>query len=916
MRLKRQKIIAILLVGCAWVVCICNDAYGQNNSLRKEVASSRADTTLFGKINSISPDQLLKGRISGVRVSDTDGNPLNAIITTIRGINSMRGNSDPLWIVDGVMLNPSQLEVEPMFWQDNYQKKDFTSVQNTLATINPDDIDKIEVLKDVAATAIYGTKGGNGVIIITTKQAKQQERKISWSSNISLATTGMGEDMLNLSDYKSFQEQLGKNVSALSNPVNWTDEALKGRAAFSHNHNLSVSGTENKMRYYVSGFYRQVEGVVERNNSTLGGLRVNIDMIASNFFSFGTRIGFAYADINMTKGANPLGELSTITAIKRGAPEKNAFNTYATWQADYDDNSKEYRVMPSIYFTLNPAKGLKLNTNFGNDFRGKDRSSWLGKGTPFGYENNGAASLSSLSALSYNVNSVLSYNKSTDGHNFMVSAGAELLSRYNSYNTMNGVDFFSHELRAKGINLASSKAQIHKFYVRNEQTGFTGTFSYDYLGKYGINGILRLDKNIKQEDKYSQYPAINGWLKIIDNDNSGDADLISTMMLRAGWGKAGNTVVTPYEFLGRYYTGPDSYKKPELSPFHKVFWKTESSEFNAGIEIGFLKERLVFNGTYYDKKTDDRIILNCFGEEYGKNGFWRYASRKTVLDRLSMLSNRGFELDLQAQIVKSKKWNWNLSINGTTNENNVVRVAASSGTGGLIGSGVYANYNQVGNPVSAFWGYRYAGIITPENIAKAPTFNGIAPKAGDFMYKDLTSNRDVNASDKEVIGNPNPRFFGGIYSSLSIDRFSFDVLIEGAYGHDILNLDRMMHENVSGTGNISTESFTKAYNFTTIPEYPSVKAAGTGEISDRYIEKGNFTRLSEIKAGYDFPMQGIVWIKSLKLNLSIYNVLSFSSGKRWNPDVNSYGFDNSRLGIVYGAYPETRFFTFGVNATF
>lgn len=852
-----------------------SDLNGQTKTAFEKGVISQGDTSAFGKINAISPDQLLKGRVSGLRISATNGNPLGGITTSVRGVNSMRGNSDPLWIVDGVILNPSQLEVEPMFWQENYQQKDYTTVQNTLATINPDDIETIEVLKDVSATAIYGTKGGNGVIIITTKQARQQERRISWSSNISLSTADKGTDMLNLSDYKKFQQQLGNDASGLSNPVNWTDESIKGRIAFSHNHNLNISGKEKKFSYYVSGFYHQVEGVIERNNSSLGGIRVNIDMEANKLLSFGTRIAFAYADINMTKGANPLGELSTITAIKSGVPDINAFNTFASWQADYDDNSIEYRVIPAIYFTLNPAKGLIFSTNFGIDYRGKDRSSWLGKGTPLGLENNGAASLSTVIASSYNISSVLSYRKSNNGHNFSVSAGAEVIGRNNTFDTMNGTDFFSHELRSKGISLASSKAQIHKYYVANEVEGFTGTFAYDYEGEYGISAVFRLDRTNKQEDKFNQYPALNIWWNILKADSEKDPAGISSLKVRAGWGKAGNSTVTPFDFLKRYYTATADFITTELTPFHLVFMKNTSNELNGGFDIGLLNDRIIFSAAYYQKKTDDRLIINRFGEEFGANNFWRYAKRSVFLDQLSQLSNTGIELDLAAKIVNEKDWKWNITINAATNKNRVEKVGFGNAGGGLIGDGIYANYNYAGYPVSSIWAYQTTGFST-------------------------------SGSD-QIIGNPIPTFYGGLSSDLIYKRISLQVLFDGASGHDILNLDRMMQENAYGTNNISMESYKMLAN---------TNATQIPEISDKYVDKGDYFRLSQLSLGYQVSVEKIKWIKSFKINFSAYNAFAFSAVKGLNPEINSYGFDNSRLGISYGAYPETRYFTIGVNATF
>jgi TonB-dependent SusC/RagA subfamily outer membrane receptor len=875
MNLKRQKIIALFFVGCMFTLCISQDSYGQNSAVNEKVAISVGDTSAMGKINVISPDQLLRGRISGIRVSATDGNPLGAITTTLRGVNSLRGNSDPIWVVDGVILNSSQLEVNPMFWQANYQQKDYTSVQNTLATINPEDIETIKVLKDLSATAVYGTKGANGVIMITTKQARQKELKVSWSSNISLATSPSGTEMLNLSDYKTLQQQLGNASSSLSNPVNWTDEAVKGRTAISHNHYLSVSGTEKKLSYYLSGFYRQIEGVVAKNNSTLGGFRVNIDMNASELLSFGARIAFAYADINMTKGANPLGELSTITAIKSGIPDLKAINTFASWQSDYDDNSKEYRVIPSAYFALNLSDELKFNANFGLDYRGKDRSSWLGNSIPMGLANNGAASLSTLGAFSYNLNAVLSYQKSFNGHNLLATAGAEILSRNNTFNTMNGTDFFSHELRAKGINLASSKAQIRNYHVMNEQTGFFGTVSYDFEGKMGINGIFRSDRTGKQEDHYRQYPAISGWWNILKTNPKEDSKIISSLKVRTGWGTAGNNSVVPYDFLTNYYTGTKGVLTADLATYHSVFLRKLSTETSGGLDIGFLSDRIVISATYFDKTTEDRLILNSFGEVYGNNGFWRYARRKVVLDRMSKFSNKGIELDLSARILKGENWNWNLSVNGTSNKNNLERVDEGNAEGGNIGAGIYANYNQVGSPVSAIWGYR-------------------GPVVG-------------TSAAKQVIGNPFPKFFGGLSSDLTYKRFSINILFDGASGFDILNLDRIMQENVYKTNNISLVSLKTVTN---------TNAAILPYLSDKYIEKGDYIRLSQLSLGYLFQVEKIKWVKSFRLTLSALNAFAFSAHSGWNPEINSYGFDNSRQGMAYGAYPESRYFTIGFNATF
>ena len=913
MELKKN---VFLMIGCLIFSYTFSIAHGQISNQPGKDQVSQADTSQSGKMNVLSPDLLLKGRVSGLRVASTDGNPFGAITTNIRGIHSLRGNSEPLWIVDGIILNPSSLDVEPMFWQDSYKGKDYTALQNSLASLNPNDVESIVVLKDVASTAIYGTKGGNGVILVTTRQAKQQQRTISWSSNVSLATCALGESMLDPENYKTYQNHLGNKISGLNSPVNWTDEALKGRVAFSHNHQLSVSGRENKSDYYISGFYHQLEGVVQRDNGRLGGLRINLDMEANKLFSFGTRIGFAYSDISMTKGANPFGETSTIMAIKRGIPDLNAVNTYASWQSDYDDNSVEYRVMPSVYFNLNPADGLKFSTNFGVDYRGKDRSSWIGSQLPLGLANNGAASLSSMSVFSYNFNSVLTYSKSFDLHNLSFSAGAEVLSRYNSFNTLNGTDFFSHELRAKGINLASSKADIRKFYIKNQQHGFFGSVSYNYNNLYGVDATLRADQTWKQEDRLSYYPAINLWWDLRAEETLADYEALSKLKLNVNWGKAGNNVVAPTEFLNRYYSGTFKIASPDLNPFYGINWKTIDNEFNAGIDMGILENLLTLSVNYYYRSTDDRLIVNCFGEEFGNNGFWRYAPRKVAFEELNQLSNQGVEYDFNVRLLNSSNWKWTLSINGATNRNKIVKVAPGSMNGGLIGTDLYVNLNQMGGPVSSLLGYSVIGVVTPENISKAPKFMGTAPKAGDMLFKDVNSDGNISLADREKLGSPVPKYIGGLNTCLTHKRFSFELLIDGAYGHKILNLDRLMQENVKGTWNVATGAYSGAYNFSPASGFPALKGAGVGEISSRYVEYGDFTRLALVKIEYNLPVEKVKWIKSLGINFNVRNALSSSAGKRWNPEVNSYGFDNSRTGIAYGVYPETRFFNFGVNATF
>ena len=920
MRPSERKTIGFLLLLCCLVLTGISTVRGQA-ATGEATTRFAADTSAAAKNLAISPDQLLQGRLSGVRVFGTEGNPLGALVTQIRGANSVRGNSDPLWIVDGVMLNASQLDGEAMFWKN--AQDDYTSVQNTLATINPNDIESIEVLKNLSATALYGARGANGVVIVRTRQAGTEKFRITWRSNFTLSTPVKSDDrMLGLTDYRDFQQRLGNDVPTLDGEVDWQDRMLK--SAFSHSHNVSVSGAERRFRYYLSANFKQVDGVVPGNDDYLGGFRLNFDMNASKLFSIGARLGFGYANLNMSKGTNPLGQESMVTLIHTAAPALNAPFSPDTWQRDYDDNSEEYRLLPNIYFTLNFLPGLKLVTDFGIDYRGKDRLMWLGNGTVFGKASNGAGALSTLTAFQFNASSVLSYERTVAKHHHLsASAGVEAFGNRHISDVMSGEGFSVHELRAKGINGFEGRAYPHKFDMKYNQLGFLARIGYSYNDMISVDLSARMDRVKKYDDHYTCYPAANvDWN--VRNTLMPRSKVVSKLNLRGGWGKAARERAVPYELYGNYYTGTvEAVADAAVYPFFDTFMRTTGREYNAGLEIGFAGNRVLLSAGYYDRETTDDFRIYKFGSKNkGETAkYWNYTPRETWHGDRTVISNRGVEGDLSVQAVRTRDWQWDLNFNVATNRNRVVELGKGDALGRTIGAGSESvvNANKVGWPSGSIYGFKYKGVVNASNLALAPAFRGTPASIGDALYQDRTGDDDITDEDRVIIGNPHPKVFGGFNTRVAWRRLSMAVALDFAAGHNILNLDRMMRENVSGAGNITFDSYRRAVEAQTSDEplSPRFGAQGTTAVSNRYVEKGDYLRLGNITLAYRLPVERVKWIGSMEVYLNVRNVCVFSSySGNTDPDVSCYGVDNGRQGIAYGAYPRVRSFTFGINTTF
>lgn len=777
-------------------------------SVHANAQSVVRDTLELDRALATSPATLLQGKVPGVRVSSFDGNVNGAYNTLIRGVNVLRGDSQPLWVVDGVIINSSLNDNKDAFFQ--YDEMSFTSSINAMSFLNPYDIESIQVIKDLSATAIYGSRAANGVIIVTTKLPKTEGLDITWNSNFGLA--GAAGDITG------------------------------ARTAFSNNHTLSIASKKGGNAFRLSAFFRDVQGVVDNNFGKTGGFRANFETTANEIVWFGLSTNVAIGSLDEAAATSFYGQPSqTMTMRKESFFPKDSFDG---WKKDFTDNAIDRRGTIGMYVQANITKSFNLRADIGVDLHNHNRYMWYGKGTSFGLDYNGAAALVGTTVFKYNAEVSLNWDKylNTD-HHIVWNAAFTVLGDNTKYSTLNGTDFFSHVLRERGISIANSPTILNKHdYMLNTPGGFV-KLAYDYKNLFGIDAAVNAYTVKKYDDgKLNTFINANAFIDLKKAFFS-DAYGVSSLKVRAGYGEAGNERFVAYGQYPYFTTGEYTVVPTELESFYSGFNRVRSDEFNAGVDMGFAGDRVTLYLGYYDKSTTDTFNAYSFGHQ--GESYFDWNERTDDFSQSTGIANKGIEAQVGADIIDNDGFKWNVSANVAFNTNSLTEVSANDTWGRTVGGGLVVNKNVVGNPVSAVYG------------------------------------------TDGMIGNPIPKAFGGLGSTWSFGNWTVDLLADGAFGFDILNLNDMLFGN-----------------------------GGFENASAKYVEKGDYFRLSRLSFGYDIPVAGINWLDAVNVNLSALNLFTLTGYSGWNPEVNCFGSSCFTYGIDYGSYPTARGVVLGVCVKF
>ncbi len=877
-----------------------SDLTGSVASVKGADISSFPNTTIT---------QAMQGRSAGVQVLQNTGAPGATMQVRIRGANSIKGSNAPLWVIDG-----------------------FPGDQNML---NPSDIESIEILKDASATAIYGSRGANGVVIVTTKRGSVGETRVDYEGSFSVQTIREKLDLMNAKEYAQFYniQQLNdtgeeyfsqSEIDSFGEGTDWQD--LIFQSAPLHNHSLTVSGGNTKTKFSVGGSYYDQEGIIKNSDYRRFTLRANVNHDISKKISltFNAILSRADQSTKNSNGGNRGGSL--IGAIVSAPPTTTPYNEDGTYRllttvypfsgnailnpvAYVNEVSSKWfanRVNANVAFTYKPINDLsiKISGNVRNDDRRTD-----GYTTLLYPGSSGSASISGTNAITLNSDNIVTYNKTfNQDHNLTVTA-AYTYEEYNYKSVgVSGTGFLSDAYESYNIGAASTLGTPSSGYSDWVLMSYLGRINYSYKGKYMGTVSFRSDGSSRYSEgnKWGYFPSGALAYRISEEDFIKNLGFISDLKLRASYGESGSTAINPYATLdmlssGKTVFGDELYSYFAASATYPgdLKWET-TAQTDVGMDIAFLDQRLRLTADYYVKNTRDLLNNVQLARSTG------YSS---TVKNVGEIQNKGFEFQIDADIFNND-FKWNVSTNVAFNKNTIKKlyegqdITGNSYYLGVVGD--YVNLLSEGHPLGAFYGYQTESGYTDE---------------GTYAYKDNDDSGDVSVGDKTFIGDPNPDFIYGFTSNMSYKNFDLNIFIQGSYGNDIFSFSMINQTQDYGFALNTLKEV--LYDHWT-PEnpnakYPYISSSTHPLMSDRFVYDGSYLRLKNIELAYNIPVEkfGLGWFKRGQVYISGQNLLTITSYPWWDPDVNSQGGDSSiNQGIDYYTYPTAKSVTVGVKLGF
>lgn len=898
-------------------------------------------------------DNLLQGSVPGVAVTQSSGQPGATSTIRIRGGNSISFGNDPLYVIDGFIIYNNNSYV-------NTGAANGPGV-NALSTINPSDIESIDVLKDASATAIYGSQGANGVVIITTKRGRKGSTEVSYSNYLGTQTVAKKLKLLNARQWGALVNDInisdGKPITysdsalaALGTGSDWQSAAL--RNAFQQNHELSISGGDDKSRFLISGNYYDQDGIILNSGFKRYNGRINYERNLTDKFKVSTNIFGSRATVNApfggvygnTTSAAPSGGFSSIVFTSPAAPVKNADGTYNTTSAllsstnpiqDLEktiNQSNINRVLANIAGEYKFTKELTLKVTAGVDLLNSKQNyyspTYAGSpagGSGSGYSVSGYAAVGSGSAVIWLNENTLTYDHAfNDKHFLTVLAGYTTKSEHaesavaSAQKFTNNLTTFNNLSSAGTANLPASTSRDQV------QNSFLARVSYSYLHKYNVTVSGRADgaSQLGANNRWGYFPSIGASWNVDKEEFFKRVEkTINSLKVRITAGQTGNSNIPPYSSLAsltptNYYFGTPQTLATGLSPNQlsnaDLKWET-TTQYNAGVDVGFFKNRINLTFDAYYKKTTD-LLLNV--------PLPLYTGYATRLQNVGSVENKGIELGINSQNIVTRKFLWTSALVFGLNRNKVLSLSPGvtgyfpTAPTGLVSPVIV----KVGLPVGAFWGYSTGGLLTQADIDKgAPLLAGVSQKVGDRKYLPLTAGTStITTADKHYLGSSQPKFTASLSNTFNYSGFDFTFFLQGSYGNKLFNQLAQNLERPTLTTNSLATALDRYSATNTSGTVPRATNAPVTQVTDRYIEDASYIKLKTITLGYTFPGSVISKIHAVQLRVyvSAQNLFTITKYTGYDPEANYYDVDNTKAGIDYGIYPSAKTFLGGIKVTF
>ncbi|MFD0792357.1 SusC/RagA family TonB-linked outer membrane protein [Mucilaginibacter litoreus] len=853
-----------------------------------------------------TPDQLLQGRIAGVQVSSASGEPGAAATINIRGTSSIRAGTDPLYVIDGVPLDNSGTSGGFDAGAGS------SSARNPLAFLNPNDIENISVLKDASSQAIYGSRGANGVVLITTRKGRKGQG-IQFTANTSVSNVAKRYDLLNRDQFLAGVAATGADATAVDAGANtnWQDQIF--RTGISQSYNVALGGGTDKSSYRASVGYDNQNGTIKEsglkrltgrlnaNQSLFNNfIRLDLNFLASN-------VKNKYAQITNNAGF----EGSLIGATLQANPTLPVYNEDGSWNAGFsssyrnpvaliegiDDRDNINRYLTNLTATFNLTKNLSYKASAGYDYSKGERKTFFDPNLPgytgsSGYRNqtisavlgNGRAIYQDQKLKNFTIEHTLNYDKKWSDNSQLTALAGYSYYSYRNYGVNDIAWGLVNDKYVKDINSFAERLPYPTGdSTKTELQSFFGRVFYSFKDKYLFTVTVRRDGSSKfgANNKYATFPAASFKWKIM-NESFAPKGIFSDLSLRLNWGKTGNQEFPAYASIAVQQLQYNNSTVIINPPSPNLRWETTTA-YGAGVDFAVLDGRLSGTIDYFNKSTKDLLFFQDYAQPAAFSRRW--------VNLPGIVKNTGVELGLNFEAIRGNKFNWNVAYNMTLLKNRMTKFGNGNViTGNIDGQGLSGAYSQVitnNQPLFSFKVGTYTGLDE----------NGF--------------NNNPTAIDKTVIvGSALPTFTAGLTNNFSYGNWNLSVFLNAQTGFYIYNNTAnayFLKGNLLSGRNVTREVANSNEN-----------PLNSGDVSTRFLEKGDFLRVSNVSLGYTFNMGANSAIKSLRVSLAGQNLALITGYSGIDPEINTNKARNEvpSRGIDYTAYPSARTFTLGLNAGF
>lgn len=888
-------------------------AYGTARKRDLTGSVSQVKTKEITSVPTTNVIQALQGRAAGVQILRNNGEPGAGISVRVRGTNSILGSNEPLYVIDGFPFSGN-----PTFLQNS-------------------DIESIEILKDASSIAIYGSRGANGVVLITTKSGKKGGiTTVDFEASYTRQSVTKKMNLLTPHQYvKIYNEQALNDglqpyftqaqVDSFANVkgTDWQDLVL--RDAPMYNASITVNGGNEKTRISLSAGIFDQKGIIRNSEFKRYSLRGNINHDISKVFNVSynitlTRINRQFQSSSLGNRGNDL--ISGMLMAPATLSPFLADGSYRRLNTAYpfisnvltnpmiainevSDRVKADRVLSNLALTIKPHKDLSIRISGGIE-NANDRTDAHTNIEPT-INSVGSASVGTSQLTSLLNENVANYTKRIAGiHNIAVTAGFTYQDLVATSLSGSGVGFLSDVTGTGSLGGAATPGIPTSGYSKWVLMSYLGRVNYNFDDRYLLTFSFRRDGSSRYspENKWSNFPSAAIAWRVSNEGFMKSSQLFSDLKLRASYGSTGSTAIGPYQTLNQLSPGNTIFGDalhvtyaPGTTLPGSLKWET-TNQFDVGVDAALLGNRIRLTADYYVKQTKN--LLNRV-QLPASTGY------TTTVQNVGEIRNKGFELGVDADVLKGAV-SWNVNANISFNRNKVVKLyngqdifGSTFYTGSLND---YVNLLREGQPLGIFYGY----------VEKGYTANGL------LEYEDLNKDGSINASDKTYIGNPNPDFIYGFNSVTSFKGFELTVFIQGSQGNDLFNLNKSSTMDLGMGLNLPQEIYHDHWTpGNTNTKYPKITNKLNANMSSRFVEDGSYLRFRNIQLAYSLPVDNfnLKWFRNAQVYVSAQNLITISNYSWYDPEVNAYGGANSfNQGIDYTVYPPSKSFTFGIRCGF